>query len=69
MQHWVLGPISLGGMPLQLPTLPEKLKEVGYATHIVGKWHLGYHMKEYTPTYRGFDTFYGKVCFNSHDQY
>ncbi|KAG0435322.1 hypothetical protein HPB47_018563, partial [Ixodes persulcatus] len=22
-------------------------------------WNLGYYMKEYTPTYRGFDSFYG----------
>ena len=47
------------GMPLNQTTLANELKRGGYATHIVGKWHLGMYKWEYTPTYRGFDSFYG----------
>ncbi|KAK3738531.1 hypothetical protein QZH41_012039 [Actinostola sp. cb2023] len=59
MHHGVVMPLTPFGLPPELTLLPQKLKKAGYATHIVGKWHLGYFEWQYTPTYRGFDTFYG----------
>ncbi|MGE4490623.1 MAG: sulfatase-like hydrolase/transferase [Kiritimatiellales bacterium] len=46
------------GMPLKEITLAEILKQRGYATACIGKWHLG-HLPEYLPTSRGFDLYYG----------
>ncbi|GAB6025253.1 Arylsulfatase [Chamberlinius hualienensis] len=47
------------GLPLQFKILPEKMKKLGYSTHIIGKWHLGSCNPGYLPTNRGFDTFFG----------
>ncbi|XP_078610513.1 arylsulfatase B-like isoform X2 [Branchiostoma floridae x Branchiostoma japonicum] len=58
-QHTVFFPQQAQGIPSKFPFLPEKLKQLGYATHMVGKWHLGFCNWNYTPTYRGFDSFYG----------
>ena len=39
--------------------LPELLKPLGYKTHALGKWDVGFLLKDCTATYRGFDTFFG----------
>ncbi|KAF4517482.1 hypothetical protein B566_EDAN004521 [Ephemera danica] len=47
------------GLDLSEKIMPQYLKQLGYKTHAVGKWHLGMFRRDYTPTYRGFDSFYG----------
>ncbi|EFA02301.1 arylsulfatase B [Tribolium castaneum] len=39
--------------------MSEYFKDMGYATHLVGKWHLGHSRWNDTPTFRGFDHFFG----------
>jgi arylsulfatase I/J len=50
---------SGGELPLSEATIAEELKSAGYRTYMVGKWHLGMSSYARTPTYRGFDYFYG----------
>ncbi|XP_077547832.1 arylsulfatase B-like [Haemaphysalis longicornis] len=59
LQFNVYAPSEQGGLNLSVPTLAERLKSLGYQTHALGKWHLGYSSIVYTPRRRGFDTFFG----------
>ncbi|HET8737587.1 MAG TPA: sulfatase, partial [Pricia sp.] len=57
-EHRVLFPDSKNGLPAAEITLAEQLKDVGYATACIGKWHLG-HKEQYLPTNNGFDYYFG----------
>ncbi|MGQ9732110.1 MAG: sulfatase [Candidatus Zipacnadales bacterium] len=50
----MLQPESARFLPLEERTLAEALKEEGYRTGFIGKWHLG-QPEEYWPQYQGFD--------------
>lgn len=54
----VFFPESFTGMPPEEVTIAELLKTRGYATGMVGKWHLG-HMERFLPLNQGFDSYYG----------
>src|SRR5688572_6691227 len=59
LQLGVIKPESQHGLPLNARTLPQVLREAGYATAMTGKWHLGNGSPEYLPTARGFDHQHG----------
>jgi arylsulfatase A-like enzyme len=46
------------GLPPNHPTLPSLLKKIGYATTLVGKWHLG-SLPNFSPLKSGYDHFFG----------
>ncbi|MGI9240819.1 MAG: sulfatase-like hydrolase/transferase, partial [Verrucomicrobiales bacterium] len=55
---WVLFPVARKGLNPAEMTVAELLKEQGYATACVGKWHLG-DQPEFLPTRQGFDSYFG----------
>jgi arylsulfatase A-like enzyme len=61
LQTLVIFPNHTYGLPTDERTLPQALKETGYSTAMVGKWHLGHADQKYWPQNRGFDHFYGNL--------
>ena len=52
-------PNIAAGLALNEVTLADVLNKRNFTSHAVGKWHLGFHKTPYTPTFRGFSSFYG----------
>jgi arylsulfatase A-like enzyme len=46
------------GLPPEIPTLPSLLRDAGYSTALIGKWHLGYP-PTFGPLRSGYDAFFG----------
>ncbi|WP_437920509.1 sulfatase-like hydrolase/transferase [Sphingobacterium sp. LRF_L2] len=60
-----IGPGSPLGLPDEEETIAELLKQAGYKTGMVGKWHLGDKKDFHHPNAQGFDSFFGMLY--SHD--
>src|SRR5215212_1170239 len=52
------------GLPTSEVTVAQLFRDAGYATGMVGKWHLGHTKKEYYPVRRGFDEYLGILYSN-----
>lgn len=57
--HTIINDWETQGLPLDEETLPQVLRKVGYHAHAIGKWHVGHARWEQTPTFRGFESFFG----------
>lgn len=49
---------EFAGLPIGERTIADRLRGLGYATGLVGKWHLG-ERSQFHPLHRGFDEFWG----------
>lgn len=63
----VLHPHAKNGLPQSENSMAKVLKENGYRTAAVGKWHLG-HKSPFLPTDHGFDSYYGIPYSNDMDK-
>jgi len=73
LQTAVIPSVSDYGLDTAEWLLPQVLKEAGYKTAIIGKWHLGHADKKYWPRQRGFDYQYGAMIgeldYFTHDEH
>ena len=58
LEEPLLNPREDVGLPADIPTLPLILKNAGYATMLIGKWHLGM-LPNYGSHQNGYERFYG----------
>lgn len=61
LQTMVIPSAATYGLPTDEWLLPQALKDAGYNTAIIGKWHLGHADKKFWPKQRGFDYQYGAM--------
>ncbi|KAF4519023.1 hypothetical protein B566_EDAN009786 [Ephemera danica] len=60
MQGYPISPSEPRALPLYERLMPQYFKDLGYQTHLVGKWHLGHYEWKFTPTLRkAFDSHFG----------
>jgi len=59
LQHSIIQPCQPNSLPEDVPTIANAMSDAGYATYMVGKWHVGFYKEEVTPHNRGFDSFFG----------
>jgi arylsulfatase A-like enzyme len=73
LQTAVIPSVSDYGLDTSEWLMPQCLKEAGYRTAIIGKWHLGHADKKYWPRQRGFDYQYGAMIgeldYFTHDEH
>lgn len=61
LQTAVIPSVSAYGLDTEEKLMPQVLKEAGYKTALIGKWHLGHADKKFWPMQRGFDYHYGAM--------
>jgi len=61
LQTGVIPSAGTYGLPTDEYLMPQALRDAGYRTALVGKWHLGHADTKFWPMQRGFDSFYGAL--------
>jgi arylsulfatase A-like enzyme len=73
LQTMVIPSVSTYGLDTTEWLMPQCLKEAGYKTAVIGKWHLGHGDKKFWPKQRGFDYQYGAMIgeldYFTHDEH